>query len=199
MPKITDWLMIIITAVYVAATVAIWIANNKSAKASKEQLAEMKRQYAEENRPIIEMEFCYLRRTWYVLRFVNHGKVTAQHVKIDFSQEFINSLPNEDFRNTLKNMKGKECVIGVNQHYDLYIASNELRGNPNMKPVRGIITYKSRGKEYNEDLFLDLEQYMTFFSSTTNEEDMLKTVKAIEKDISDLKKVLKERSTGFDQ
>ena len=32
MPLITDWLMVAITAVYVCATIAIWIANKKSAE-----------------------------------------------------------------------------------------------------------------------------------------------------------------------
>lgn len=41
----TDWIMIIITAVYVAATIAICVANFKSAKASKEQLEESRRQF----------------------------------------------------------------------------------------------------------------------------------------------------------
>lgn len=41
----TDWLMVIITAVYVVATIAICVANFKSAEASKEQLEESKRQF----------------------------------------------------------------------------------------------------------------------------------------------------------
>ena len=36
--KNSDALMVIITFVYVIATIFIWRANNKSAKASKEQL-----------------------------------------------------------------------------------------------------------------------------------------------------------------
>ncbi len=88
MPLITDWLMVVITLVYVIATIFICRANIKSAKASKEELTEMKRQYAEENRPHIEVEFCYERRTWYIVRFVNHGKLTAQHVKIVLDEDF---------------------------------------------------------------------------------------------------------------
>ncbi len=41
MSTITDWLMVIITFVYVIATIFICYANFKSAKASKEELAEM--------------------------------------------------------------------------------------------------------------------------------------------------------------
>ena len=50
MPTITDWLMVIITLAYVIATIFICWANIKSAKAAKEELAEIKKQYAEEKR-----------------------------------------------------------------------------------------------------------------------------------------------------
>ena len=49
-PLITDWLMVGITAVYVIATICIWIANNRTARASREQLEESKRQFNENRR-----------------------------------------------------------------------------------------------------------------------------------------------------
>ena len=45
-----DWAMVVITAVYVAATLFIMRANQKSAKSAKEQLAEMKREHEETSR-----------------------------------------------------------------------------------------------------------------------------------------------------
>lgn len=47
MPSITDWLMVIITFVYVIATILICIFNGRSAKATREQVAESKRQFDE--------------------------------------------------------------------------------------------------------------------------------------------------------
>ena len=106
----TDWIMVIITSVYVLATGFICWANFKSANASKKQLVEMQRQYEESNRPLIELEFHYSRRTWYIARFVNHGNLTAQHVKINLDQDFINSLPEKDFIAGLNRIKGRECI-----------------------------------------------------------------------------------------
>lgn len=189
MPTITDWLMVIITLVYVIATIFICWANIKSAKASKEELAEMKRQYAEENRPHIEVEFCYERRTWYIVRFINHGKLTAQHVKILLDEGFISSLPEQAFKDTLLKQREKECIIGVGQHYDLYIASNELRGNPNMKPVMGKILYQDESSKYESDIYIDLENYATFFSSTSDD-PMVKELKNIKKEIEGLKRAI---------
>lgn len=185
-----DWAMVIITSVYVVATIFICWANIKSAHASQAQLLEMQRQYAEANRPMIEVEFHYLQRTWYVVRFVNHGSKTAQHVKIHLTQEFIASLPEIQIRTLLEQIEGRECIIGAGQHYDIYIGSNELRGNPNMKPLTGSVEYQSEGNHYESDIYVDLEHYITFFSSTTEEEKFLKTVQDIEKELKGIKEVL---------
>ena len=189
MQLITDWIMVIITFVYVVATIFICWANIKSAKASKEELTEMKRQYAEENRPRIEIEFCYERRIWYIIRFVNHGKSTAQHVKIILEEEFIDSLPEPGFQDALRKQRKKELIIGVGQHYDLYIASNELRGNPNMKPVTGKLSYQDESGKYESDIYIDLENYATFFSSTSDD-PMVKELKNIKKEIEGLKRAI---------
>ncbi len=191
-----DWVMVIITGVYVVATIFICWANIKAANASKEQLQEMQKQFAETNRPIIELEFHYSRRTWYIARFINRGKLTAQNVRINLDQEFVDSLPEELMRQELERIKGKECIIGAGQHYDLYIGRNQLRGNPNMKPLTGTIEYESQGKTYQSDLFVDLEHYMTFFSSTTDEEDLLKSVKKIGDELNCIKQVLSIQSTN---
>ena len=73
MPTITDWLMVIITLVYVVATVFICIANIKSAKAAREQTEEMKKQFSLINRPSVSAEIVYLKRTFWMLRFNNNG------------------------------------------------------------------------------------------------------------------------------
>ena len=45
-----DWVMVIITAVYVAATIAIWRSNKKALKINERQLNESKQQFAETQR-----------------------------------------------------------------------------------------------------------------------------------------------------
>ncbi len=49
-PSTTDWIMVVITGIYVIATVFIFIANNKSANVTRAQLAESKQQYSETKR-----------------------------------------------------------------------------------------------------------------------------------------------------
>ena len=154
-------LMVIITLVYVVATVLIWFANNKSAQVAKDQLEESKRQYIESNRPIVEAEFIYERRVWYIIRFSNHGRRTAQRVRIDLDQEFIDCLSESKFASILEGQKNKECIIGVDQHYDL----------------TGRISYQCDEQTYTSEIYIDLNNYMTFFSTNTVHDDLSKAIK----------------------
>lgn len=186
MPLITDWLMFGITAIYVIATIFICKANIKSANATRDQIAESQRQFNEENRPIIEVEFCYERRQWYIIRLKNNGKLTANKVKVELSQEFIDSLPEESFRKALEKCTEKECIIGVGQCYDLFIGSNKLRENQNMKPVVGKITYVSNNREFVSDVFVDLSNYMNFYSSDTDQSDLIKAINSCTKELKNI-------------
>ena len=61
MPLVTDWLMVGITFVYVIATILICFFNGKAAKATREQVAESKRQFEETQRfqviPYLQLDF----------------------------------------------------------------------------------------------------------------------------------------------
>ena len=47
----SDWAMVALTGIYVVATIFISVFNYRTAKATKEQITEIKRQYETENRP----------------------------------------------------------------------------------------------------------------------------------------------------
>lgn len=167
----------LITVIYVVATILICWANIKSANASKIQLEEMRKQYAEENRPNVEVEFLYEKRTFYGLRFINHGKCTAQHVQIKLDAAFIESIAERNFFDLLSKYNGKECTIGVGQHYDLFFGTNKYRENPNKVAATGTICYQSNGNTYQRDFFVDLENYATIFSVNSGQEDLLMKIK----------------------
>lgn len=184
-------LMVIITFVYAVATFFICRANIKASDAAKAQLEEMKKQFDEDNRPIIEAELVFLNRIWCVLRLVNHGKRTAQHVRVELSQEFINGLPNEKIKSLIEKEKGKECVIGVDQHYDLFIGDSALKGNPDLKPICGHISYEANGRVYSSEIYIDLEHYMTFFSTDSEEEKLREVINKNTKALQEIRNVLK--------
>ena len=174
---ITDWLMVIITAIYVIATIFICGANMKSAKAAREQTEEMKKQFSAINRPNVSAEIIYLKRAFWVLRLNNYGNQVSYNTKIILDEDFVNSVEDR-CKDPLIELKNKVCTIGVNQHYDIFIGTNEYRDLPNKKNIKGtIISHDISGKEYSDNFEIEIENYVTFYSTTSESEDLTKQVK----------------------
>ena len=172
----SDWVMVLITLVYVIATIFICWANFKSAKVSKEQLIEMQKQFEENNRPYVEVEFIFVKRAFYGLRFINNGNVVAKNVSIKLSSDFIDSLE-ISMKEMLIKQEGKKCIIGAHQSYDLYFGTCKYLKKNCKVPANGKITYFANGEEYEEHFSVDFENYMTIFSVNSDYEDMLEIIK----------------------
>ena len=187
-PSVTDWMMVVITVVYVIATIAICFANFSSANAAKKQLEEMKKQYAEENRPNIQVELAFERRAFYILRFVNHGKITAQNVQITLSDDFFDGIKGTNFYTLLKKQSGKNCVIGIGQKYDIVFADDST---DKKIPISGKITYEANGQTYNNDFCINFENYAAIFSVNSEQYDFLQEIKKQNKELNEINKSLK--------
>lgn len=172
MPSITDWLMVVITLVYVVATIFICSANIKSAKATRDQLAESKRQFEEQNRAFITYEFIYENRVFYGLRFTNHGKRVAEHVKLLVDNAFINSLSDPHFKKSLLRLDGKEFSLGIEQSYDIFFGSQEFRENSEKLPIKGTILYSDFASKYQEDFLIDFNDYPPIFTVESDSEKL---------------------------
>lgn len=170
--------MVALTGIYVVATIFISVFNYRTAKATKEQITEIKRQYETENRPYITTEFVYLRRAFYVLRFTNHGKRIATHVKILFDQAFLDSILEPSFRGMLENQKGRECIIGIEKQHELFIGSNKYTNNPHKIPISGQVVYSDGDNNYTNEFCIDAGKYSTFFSINTDTDDILAALKS---------------------
>ena len=184
--------MVVLTAIYVLATIFICYFNYGSIKASREQAAEMRRQYEEENRPYITVELIYERKAFYGLRFSNHGKRLADHVRIQLDQAFVDSLNEPSFRATLERTKGKECIIGIGQHYDLYFGTNKFRENTEKSALSGQVTYQDGSRTYTEAFSIDFDSYATFFSVNSAADDFLKEMRAQTKELKGIKEALQQ-------
>lgn len=175
-----------LTFLTVLASLVTCILSLYSARAAWAQVREMRRQFLEENRPNIEVEFLYEKRAFYGLRFINHGKCTAQNVKILLDAAFINALPESTFSSVLRKSSQKTCVIGVGQHYDLFIGTQKYQDCSNKPPAKGKIVYQANGQTYENDFDIDMENYATIFTLQSEQEDLLKKLK---EQNSELKKI----------
>ena len=187
MPTITDWLMVIITGIYVVAKIAICWANIKSSKATREQVEESKKQYEDEHRAYITAEFIYSRCTRYGIRFTNNGKRFANNIQIQFDSDFI-SCTDDKYANRLKDFKDKKFTLGIGQSYDVFFGVTGFMQKSNLSPIEGIITYNDFKQTYNETFFIDLTNYAPVFPAKNEIENI---AKSFEKQTQQLEKIQK--------
>lgn len=175
---LTDWLMVVITAIYVIATIFICIYNGKSANAAKTQTEELKKQFYMANRPILAVEIVYIRKAFFALRFTNNGNQTAFNTTFDINQDFIDSLNENKFKELLEKDKGKIINIGVGQHYDLFFGTNEFLKLEKKVHISGRMIYNGNySSTYAEDFIIETQKYATFLSVNTDGDDIKDEIK----------------------
>ena len=129
----------------------------------------------------------------YGIRFTNHGKRVANHVKVLFDKEFIDSIPRNSITVSSNELGEREFVLGIGQSYDFYFGGHEFRENTNKKPIMGIVKYQDSSSEYQEKFFIDFEKYATVFTVDSDadilHEDMKKVVKELDQISKNLSKI----------
>lgn len=192
---LTDWLMVIITAIYVVATIFICIYNGKSAKTAKTQTEEMRRQFYATNRPLLSVEIVYLRKAFYALRFTNNGNQTAFNTFFDINQDFIDNLTESKFKELLENDKGKIRNIGVGQHYDLFFGTNVYLKQDKKIPIIGRMHYQGINESiYAEDFRVEPEKYASFLTVDSEMGDLIKELKNQTNVIKQISKIMENES-----
>ena len=192
-------LTFLVTAVYVIATIFICWANIKSANAAREQVEESKHQFQESNRAVIVHEFIFERRIWYGMRFTNTGKCIAKHVQIQFDNAFLDSLKETQFTKHLRQLHGKEFILGVNQSYDIFFGSSEFRSNTDKLPVEGNVIYSDMFSEYREHFCIDFNNYPPIFTVDSDNEKLIDEIKNQTKEIERIRKELNSMQTIMKQ
>ncbi len=172
---LTDWIMIIITTIYVVATIVICISNKRSADAAKEQTSEMIKQYNENNRPYIIVKFEIIRSGLLCFVVENVGSMPAIGLEIDLCREFINNIPDE-------RMVGR--VTEFVESKDIYLAPNQrmyitLGGQGDFNEISNVVAkfvvrYSGR---YENVYFIDLKQYRYMLTYESAEADIAFYVK----------------------
>lgn len=180
----TEWLMVIITAVYVVATIVICVFNGKSAKAAKEQtetarqqIDEMIRQYNESNRPFVIIRFEIIRSGLLCFVVENIGPVAAKDVKIKINNDFIENVEKVDKDSHIR--ETSKATLFLSSHQKMYIL---LGGQTQFSeiasvPARINISYNSKYTEYTE---IDLWQYRFLLVYSSELEDISQHLKHIE-------------------
>lgn len=155
--------MVIITALYLSATIVMCVFNGKSAKAAKEQTQELKNQFYAVNRPVLIVDVASPRENLLALRLRNEGSQTAFKAEIKLEESFLNSLPEEQLKEYMIRETEKTRTVGVGQKYDLYFGAGEYIKDQHRAPIIGKIIYQGvNGMAYEDDFEIDIESYLTF-------------------------------------
>lgn len=188
MPSITDWLMVIVTFIYVVATIFICVANIKSAKATRDQLAESKRQFDEANRAFVTVTFDIVRSGLAVLCIENYGKQIANNVEIRISSEFVENMSDEGSKSRIQELCKSSFTLGIGRKWYACLGSHLELDKLSEVPLTIDISYSDRQGKHKESTAIDLKQYlwsMIYDSSTEDAKQelskMAKTMQAIEK------------------
>ena len=184
----TDWLMVIITAIYVVATIIICYFNGKSAKAAKIQTEEMIRQYNLSNRPNVTIHFDIIRSGLLCFVVENEGNMPAHDVNIHINEKFIAGI-NDD--------RDKEHISRFAES-KLYLASKQrifilLGGQPQFSQLaQNVAEIDISYDDYCEHTTIDLNQYGMLLVYDSPIEDMAQHLKKIkENDEKFQKKIIK--------
>lgn len=178
----TDWLMVIITTIYVLATIIICIFNGKSAKASREQAEiskkqteEMIRQYNLSNRPIVTIRFDIVRSGLLCFIVENEGPLPAHDVVIKFNNSFINNLPDMQVRNRFLELKESRLYLASHQKITLLLDGQPMFSKIAKEKAIIEIEYDS----FIEKTEIDIKQYGVLLVYNSPIEDISQKIKKI--------------------
>ena len=176
----TDWIMVIITAIYVIATIIICYFNGKSAKASKEQAEiakkqteEMIKQYNLTNRPLVTIRFDIIRSGLLCFIVENEGPLPAHDVQVSINEDFIENLPDESVKNSFRKLKESKLYIASHQKMTLLIDGQLVFSKIAEKVAYIQIKYDG----YVEETEIDISQYGMLMIYTSATEDISQHIK----------------------
>lgn len=176
----TDWLMVIITAIYVVATIVICYFNGKSAKASKEQAEiakkqteEMIKQYNLSNRPLVTIRFDIIRSGLLCFVVENEGPLPAHDVRVTINEDFIDNLPDEGVKNSFRKLKESKLYIASHQKMTLL-----LDGQPAFSKIaEKVANIQIQYDGYVENTTIDISQYGLLMVYASAIEDISQNIK----------------------
>lgn len=177
---ITDWLMVIITTIYVIATIFICIYNGKSASAAKEQaevarkqIDEMIKQYKEINRPYVTIRFDIIRSGLLCFVVENEGPLPAHNVRIKINQKFIDNIKDVSDRKTLEELNEATIYLASKQKMTIFLGGQLSFSDISKEIAKIDIMYDG----YNESTEIDINQYRFLLVYNSSVEDISQHLK----------------------
>lgn len=171
-------LTVLITVVYVVATILICRANYKAANASQRQVDEMQQQFRESNRPYITCEYILKDRLFCGISICNHGNMVAKDLTFSICQDFVDALQPNRFFDFGKLNDSHYRLVGIGQKFDFFFS--DVDHKPSV-PFEMTIQYQSEKDNFSESFCLDLSKQLPVYSVEEMEEKSLEISKKQQK------------------
>ena len=177
--------MVLITAVYVIATIFIYHANTKAANAAKEQaniskkqMEEMIAQYHAVNRPFVNVRFDIIRSGLMCFIIENEGPLPAHNVKIRINKEFIDNIQDSNNMNRIAELNDASFYIASKQKLTVFLGGQSSFDNISKEIAKIGISYD----DFNEHTEIDIKQYRFLIIYNSPVEDMSQHIKQIKEE-----------------
>ena len=174
----SDWTMVVITAIYVIATILICLFNGLSAYQSKKQINESKRQFDEQTRACIDISFVIIRNSDMTFRISNVGKSYARQISVVISNDFFQLLDTHE-RNLFGNLPKRKFSLSPNE--SIYFCFGDKLDFDKYKknPVTFTVSYKDPVKVQEENFQIDLSGYDGSYLYSSPQDDIANSLRNI--------------------
>lgn len=176
-------LTVLITAVYVLATILICRANIKAANETQRQVDEMHRQFRESNRPYITCEYILKSRQFCGIRICNHGNMVAKDLTFYICQDFLDALQSDYYDDFWKLNESQYRLVGIGQKFDFFFS--DVAHKPDVL-FELTVRYRNETDGFTETFSFDLSKQRPVFSIEAIEEKLLKTSKEQQKSLDEI-------------
>lgn len=184
-----DWILVALTAVYVLATIFIWISNSRSAKAMQDQISESRAQFVDANRAFVNIDLEIIHDEIFVLRITNNGNRTAQDVHVVISDDFLGVI-DQDYAEQIKLLNNSIFAIGINRSKFVTLGIRAEYDTLSQQPIGITLDYSDPFSKYHEDIVIPISQYgwgLVYDSPISDIRGYMKTVSESVKKISQRK------------
>lgn len=189
-----DWIMVIITGIYVVATIFICVFNYRSAKATRGQVAESQRQFEESNRAFVTVTFEIVRGGLAVLHIQNHGKRIASNVMIRVDKAFTDNISDGNDRERVEKLNKSVFTLGIGQSWYICIGSHLQMEQMGEEVLHINIKYSDSNSTYTDEISIDLLQFFWALIYDSPLEDMYQQSKEVNAHLKSIATNLKSSS-----
>lgn len=182
-----EWVMPVLTFVYVVATIFISFSNYRSSKATRDQIKESRDQFVDSNRAFVNVDFEIIRSGLLVLKIMNNGRRTAKYVNMTISKDFIDIVPDPNCKNRLKTLSESIFSIGIDQAWYITLGTTTDFQKLSEKPLEINFDYSDCFSKYMDSRIIDIAHFswcLMYDSPINDIRDYMKTISESVKKIS---------------